>query len=166
MNIFDFFYYLSIDIQHGFKLRGKMYKCSRSKHGMCILNADNIHAKSFNIQFSLKGQNETAENYVGYDNMLIDGKEGLVYIREAVDRFREKYGDSAVIRSINFRTQYYVRPWRNQIMTLKHMYVPIVFFTGDREKDDAVIEKADSIFREWTDFRPKFIKFRQSDWKL
>ena len=162
----DFFHSISIDIQYFFKTRGKMYECTRSGHGMYIGNAHNIHAKNFNLKVDFNGQNESPETYVGHDYILLKEELNLVFFRDVIEYMHDKYGEDIIIRRISFQTQYNTKQWRDNIMRRKGKLDKCIYLTGDKKKDMTIIEKADSIFYEWRDHRPKFMEFKQSDWNI
>lgn len=164
--IYDFFYALSIDIYYFFKTRGKEYKCTRSGHGMYIGNAHNIDAKNFTLKVDFDGQNENVATYKGHDYITLKEDLNLVFFRDVIEYMKNKYGEDIKIGRITFQTQYNTKSWRDNIMKRKGKLDKCIYLTGDKEKDKAIIEKADSIFSEWVEHRPKYMEFKQMDWNL
>lgn len=164
--IYDFFYYRSIDIEHFIKTHTGIYKGMNKGHGKYIGNANNIHAKKFNVKVDFNGQNESPETYVGHDYILLKEELNLVFFRDVIEYMHNKYGEDIIIKSISFHTQYTTKRWRDNLMSRRGKFVNFIFLTGDKERDKAIIEKADSIFQEWVEHKPKYMEFQQRDWGI
>ena len=164
MSIFDFFYYRSIDIEHFIKTHTGIYKGMNKGHGLAIENPSNIHAKSFTVKIDTDGLNDNSATYVGYDYILLKEDLNLVFFRDVIEYMHDKYGEDIIIRRITFQTQYNTKRWRDNVMYRKGKLDKCLYLTGNKEKDKSIIEKADSIFYEWIDRRPKYMEFKQSDW--
>ena len=164
--IYDFFYYRSIDIEYFIKTHTGIYKGMNNGHGLAIENPSNIHAKSFTVKIDPDRLNENSATYVGHDYILLKEELNLVFFKDVIEYMQNKYGDNFVIRRITFRTQYNTKQWRDNIMCRKGKLDKCIYITGNMEKDTAIIEKADSIFYEWLDHRPKYMEFKQSNWNI
>lgn len=162
----DIFHTISIEIQYFFKTRGKMYKSTRGKFNVYANRTGNIHAKKFTVKVDSDGIAEDATTYTGHDYIVLNEELDLVFFRDVIEYMHDKYGENIIINRISFDTQYNIKQWHNKIMYWKEKLDRCIYLTGDNEKDTAIIEKADSIFYEWLDHRPKFMEFKQSNWNL
>lgn len=131
-------------------------------NGNMYLN--NIDAKKFNVKVDFNGQNESPETYVGHDYILLPQELDLVFFRDAIEYMHNKYGEDIIIKRISFQTQYTTKRWRDNIMSRKGKFDNCIYLTGNIERDNAIIEKADSIFQEWIEHKPKYMVFKQDDW--